>query len=159
MTGRTTTVTEGRDLVLTRIFDAPPEKVYRARTEPALLKQWFTPRPWTTPVVETDVRPGGSIVMVMRGPNGEDFPNDGVYLAVEPNKRLVFTDAFTKAWEPSEKPFMAVELTFEDLDGRTAYSARVRHWTVADREAHEAMGFHIGWVAATEQLAVLVETA
>jgi uncharacterized protein YndB with AHSA1/START domain len=87
-----------------------------------------------------------------------EFPNRGVYLEVVENQRLVFTNAYTTAWEPSDKPFMTVILTFEDLgDGRTNYTALVRHWTVADREQHEKMGFHIGWPIATEQLAALVE--
>jgi uncharacterized protein YndB with AHSA1/START domain len=93
----------------------------------------------------------------MRGPDGNEFPNPGVYLEVVKNERLVFTDAFTKAWEPSEKPFIVVELTFEDQGGKTKYTARVHHWTVADRDAHEKMGFHEGWTTCTEQLAALVE--
>jgi uncharacterized protein YndB with AHSA1/START domain len=145
-----------RDLALCFIIDAPREKLFRAWTEPELMKQWFTPRPWTTPVVETDVRPGGSSHIVMRGPDGNEFPNRGVYLEVVKNERLVFTDAYTKAWEPSAKPFMTGVLTFEDLGGKTKYTARVFHWTVADREAHEKMGFHPGWTKATEQLAELV---
>ena len=84
---------------------------------PELLKQWFAPLPYTTPHAELDVRPGGSSLIVMRGPDGNEFPNRGVYLEVVPNERLVFTDAFTKAWEPSEKPFMTVVLTFEDVGG------------------------------------------
>ena len=51
-----------RELVLTCTFDAPPEKVYRAWTEPELLKRWFAPRPVATPVAELDVRPGGATV-------------------------------------------------------------------------------------------------
>jgi uncharacterized protein YndB with AHSA1/START domain len=74
---KTTTSTEGRDLILTRIIDAPAEKVFRAWTEPELLKQWFAPLPWTTPTVETDVRVGGSSLFVMRGPDGTEFPNRG----------------------------------------------------------------------------------
>src|SRR5258708_2787002 len=156
-TTKTTTSTEGRDLVLTRVIDAPREKVFQAWTDPTLLKQWFAPLPWTTPRVETDVRAGGSSLVVMRSPEGNEFPNRGVYLDVVKNERLVFTDAFTKAWEPSEKPFMTVALTFEDQGGKTKYTARVQHWSVADREAHEKMGFHQGWVLCTEQLATLVE--
>ena len=148
--------TPDRDLILTRIIDAPPAKVFRAWTEPELLKQWFAPLPWTTPVAETDVRPGGSSLVVMRGPDGNEFPNRGVYLEVVKNQRLVFTDAYTKAWEPSEKPFMTVILTFENDGGKTRYTALVRHWTVADREAHEKMGFHQGWGMCTDQLAALV---
>jgi uncharacterized protein YndB with AHSA1/START domain len=139
-TNKTTTATENRDLVLTRIIDAPRDKVFKAWTDPALLKQWFAPMPWRTPMVETDVRAGGSSLIIMRSPEGKEFPNRGVYLEVVQNERLVFTDAFAKAWQPSEKPFMAVTLTFEDQDGQTNYTARVQHWTIADREAHEKIG-------------------
>ena len=145
-----------RELVLTRLINAPREKVYRAWTDPELLKQWFAPNPYTTPVVEIDVRPGGSGYFVMRGPDGKDLPNRGVYLEVVPNEKLVSTDAYVKAWEPSEKPFMTVILTFEDEGGKTRYTARVRHWTVADREAHEKMGFHEGWGLCADQLEALV---
>jgi uncharacterized protein YndB with AHSA1/START domain len=147
-----------RELVLTRLINAPREKVYRAWTDPELLKQWFAPKPYTTPIVEMDVRPGGSAYFVMRGPDGKDLPNRGVYLEVVPNEKLVSTDAYVKAWEPSEKPFMTLILTFEDEGGKTRYTARVRHWTVADREAHEKMGFHGGWSLCTDQLEALVAT-
>src|SRR4029450_1568560 len=90
-----------RELVLTRIIDAPREKVFRAWTEPELLKQWFAPLPWTTPVVETDVRPGGASFIVMRSPDGNEFPNRGVYLEVVENQRLVFTYLFTTHLGPS----------------------------------------------------------
>jgi uncharacterized protein YndB with AHSA1/START domain len=148
--------TADRELVLTRLIDAPREKLFRAWTEPALLKQWFAPLPYTTPVAELDVRPGGANLIVMRGPDGTDMPNRGVYLEVVENERLVFTDAYTRAWEPSAKPFMTVILTFEGENGKTRYTARVRHWTVADREAHERMGFHQGWGQCADQLAALV---
>jgi uncharacterized protein YndB with AHSA1/START domain len=156
-TNKTTTTTEGNDLVLSRIIDAPREAVFKAWTDPNLLKQWFAPSPWTTPVVETDVRAGGATLIVMRGPDGNEFPNHGVYLEVVKNERLVFTDAFSKAWEPSAKPFMTVVLSFEDTGGSTKYTARVKHWNQADREAHEKMGFHQGWAICAEQLAGLVE--
>lgn len=145
-----------RELVLTRLINAPREKVYRAWTEPELLKQWFAPKPYTTPIAEMDVRPGGAAYFVMRGPDGKDLPNRGVYLEVVPNQKLVSTDAYVKAWEPSEKPFMTLILTFEDEGGKTRYTARVRHWTAADREAHEKMGFHEGWGLCTDQLEALV---
>ena len=145
-----------RELTLTRLIDAPREKLYRAWTDPHLLKQWFAPLPYTTPVAELDVRPGGSAFIVMRGPDGKDLPNHGVYLDVVPNRRLVSTDAYTKAWEPSAKPFMTLILTFEDEDGKTRYTARVLHWTVADRETHEKMGFHQGWGICADQLTALV---
>jgi uncharacterized protein YndB with AHSA1/START domain len=151
------TPTSDRELVLTRIIDAPPEKVFKAWTDPELLKQWFAPRPFTTPVAELDVRPGGANLIVMRDPQGNEYPNRGIYLEVVENERLVFTDAYTRAWEPSKKPFMTVILTFEDQGGKTKYTARARHWTVADREAHEKMGFHEGWGQCADQLEALLK--
>ena len=85
---KTATFAEGRDLILTRTFDAPREKLFRAWTDPALLKQWFAPLPWTTPIVENDVRVGGATFFVMRSPEGEEIPNHGVYLEVVDNERL-----------------------------------------------------------------------
>lgn len=148
--------TSKRELVLTRLVNAPRERIYRAWTEPGLLKQWFAPLPWTTPRAELDVRPGGASLIVMRSPDGKEFPNRGVYLEVVKNERLVFTDAYTEAWVPSEKPFMTVVLALEDEGGATRYTARARHWTAADREAHEKMGFHEGWGKCVDQLAALV---
>jgi uncharacterized protein YndB with AHSA1/START domain len=116
-----------RELTLTRNIDAPREKLFRAWTEPALLVQWFTPRPWTVARAETDVRPGSASLIVMRSPEGQEFPNRGVYLEVMENERLVFTDAYTSAWEPAEKPFMTVILSFEETGGKTLYTARVCH--------------------------------
>ncbi|HZB92662.1 MAG TPA: SRPBCC family protein [Stellaceae bacterium] len=146
---------DDRELVLSRLIDAPRAALYRAWTEPALLKQWFAPLPYTTPIAELDVRPGGASLVVMRAPDGTELPNRGVYLEVVPNEKLVFTDAYGSAWEPSKKPFMTVILTFAEEGGRTRYTARVRHWTVADREAHEKMGFHRGWGQCADQLAAL----
>jgi uncharacterized protein YndB with AHSA1/START domain len=155
---RMTTIVEAnpssdRELVLCRIIDAPREKVFRAWTDPEIMKQWFAPLPWTTPHVEVDLRPGGANLVVMRSPEGTDYPNPGIYLEVVPNEKLVFTDAFTKAWEPSGKPFMTAVLTFEDAgSGKTKYTARALHWTVEAREEHEKMGFHEGWGQCAEQL-------
>ncbi|RCS22226.1 polyketide cyclase [Phyllobacterium salinisoli] len=148
--------TNDRELVLTRLIDAPREKLFRAWTEAELLKQWFAPLPYTTPHAELDVRPGGSNFIVMRSPDGADLPNRGVYLDVVENERIVVTDAYTRAWEPSEKPFITIILSFENEDGQTRYTARVRHWSAADCKAHEEMGFHQGWGQCTDQLAALV---
>lgn len=145
-----------RDLVLTRLIDASPVKLFRAWTEPLLLKQWIAPAPWTIARVEADVRPGGSQLLVMRSPEGVEHPSHGVYLEVVWNERLVFTDAYLNAWEPSPRPFMTVVLTFEARGAATWYTARARHWSVADRMEHERMGFHEGWGRCTDQLAALV---
>ncbi|WP_163269778.1 SRPBCC family protein [Chelativorans alearense] len=155
-TQENSTPAHDRELVLTRVFDAPREKVFRAWTDPEIMKQWFVPKPWTISAVELDVRPGGTSRIVMRDPDGKDYPNQGVYLEVVENEKIVFTDAYTEAWQPSEKPFFTGIITFEDEGGKTRYTARARHWTVEDRKAHEEMGFHEGWGQCADQLAELL---
>lgn len=144
------------DLVLRRIIEAPAAKVYQAWTDPEMIVKWFTPPPYKTIAAELDVRPGGKSLIMMQAPDGTEMPNPGVYLEVIPNRRLVMTDAYTEAWKPSPKPFCTIVLDFEDLGGRTKYTAIVRHWTKDDVEAHREMGFHTGWGIATDQLEALV---
>ncbi|WP_181703595.1 SRPBCC family protein [Chthonobacter albigriseus] len=147
------TPTDDLELAICRILDVPREKLFKAWTTPELLKQFWCPLPWTTPEAHLDVRTGGSSVVVMRSPEGEEQTHRGVYLEVVPNEKIVFTDAFTSAWAPSDKPFMVGIITFEDAGaGRTRYTARARHWTTEDRNTHDRMGFHEGWGAVAEQL-------
>lgn len=147
------------ELAIERNISASPAKLFRAWTEPALLKRWFTPRPVTTPIIENDVRPGGSQMIVMEMADGTRVTTRGIFLEVVPNKKLVFTDAFVAAWIPSEKPFMVGTITFEPVDATTTlYRAVASHWTSADRDVHIAMGFHAGWSAATDQLEAVVAT-
>ena len=104
-----------RDLVLSLVLDAPREKVYQCWTQPELLKQWFAPKPWSTPKAEMDVRAGGRSVITMADDNGNEYPNAGQYLEVVPNQKLVFSDAFTGDWAPSAKPFFT---GYHDVRGR-----------------------------------------
>lgn len=152
------TTDDSRTLVLDRLIDAPPQAVYRCWTEADLLVQWFAPKPWATARAELDVRPGGTSLVVMADPEGTQYPTPGVYLDVVPNERLVFTDAFISAWEPSEKPFFVCTLTFADEGGKTRYIARARHWSVEDKEQHERMGFHEGWGLCADQLEAVART-
>jgi len=146
------------DLVLQRTFDAPPELVYRAWTDPELLVRWFTPAPWSTSHAELDVRPGGSNLVVMKDPDGNEHPNRGVYLEVIPNRKLVFTDAYVEAWVPAPKPFFTGVISFEPHGTGTLYTATARHWTEEDRATHEKMGFHEGWGSAARQLEAVLRT-
>lgn len=90
------------ELVLTRLMDAPADKLFRCWTDPDLLKRWFAPKPYTTPVAEMDLRVGGATNMVMKGPDGQEMPNPGTILDVVPDRKLVFTDAYTGDWMPRE---------------------------------------------------------
>lgn len=142
------------ELSVTRLIDAPREAVYRAYTEHTT--EWFAPKPWTTPVAELDLRPGGFNRITMRSPEGQDMPNEGVFLEVVPNEKLVFTDAFKGDWVP-EGPFMVVIVTFDEEDGKTRYTARARHWSEETCKQHAAMGFVEGWGLCADQLAAVAE--
>jgi uncharacterized protein YndB with AHSA1/START domain len=147
------------ELVLERIVDAPRERLFDGWTNPKLLPQWFAPAPLITTVHELDVRPGGAFRATMRDPgSGQEYPANGVYLEIVKNERIVTTDALESGWRPSAKPFMVAVITFEDAGpGKTKYTARARHWTKADRDAHEKMGFHEGWSQCLDQLVALVK--
>ena len=156
-----TSTSHPQDLVLTRLIDAPAATLYRCWTDPELMKQWFVPKPWTIARVDLDLRPGGGSLVVMRDPEGKEYPNTGVYLEVVPERKLVFTDAYTAGWGPTEKPFMTAIVTFEpEGEGgrQTRYTAIARHWTEEARKQHEAMGFHTGWGICADQLAALAAT-
>lgn len=156
MQDNTKTQDNGRDLVLTRLIDAPAEKIYAAWTQPELLTQWFAPKPWSTPRAALDVRVGGASVVTMADENGTEYPNPGQYLEVVPNEKLVFTDAYVGDWEPSGKPFMTVIITLTPEGGKTRYTALARHWTAEDRKTHEQMGFHDGWGICADQMEALL---
>ena len=147
------------ELVIERTLQAPRMAIWRCWTEPQLIEQWFCPKPWYVSDVQVDLRAGGASSMLMNGPNGEKSPNHGVYLVVEPGKRLVFTDAFSSAWIPSSKAFMVGEITLQDAsNSATLYRAVARHWSEGDRAEHEKMGFYEGWGKAADQLEALAKT-
>ena len=146
-------------LEITRILKAPPASIWKCWTSPDLLMQWFCPRPWRVIKADMDLRVGGQVNFTMQGPNGETIPNVGVYLALEEDRHIVFTDAFRAGWIPSEKPFMVGEVVLSQTpDGFTHYIARAHHWTAQDMEAHQQMGFEPGWNAAADQLEELART-
>ena len=145
-----------RELVIARRVAASPEKLFRCWTDPALIPQWFCPKPWRAEVLKMDVRPGGGSQMTFHGPQGEAFPNNGVYLEVVPGRKIVFTDAYTEGWVPNEGLMFTGIVTFEDAgNGETLYTARARHWTAEAAKKHAEMGFHEGWGIVAEQLEAL----
>jgi uncharacterized protein YndB with AHSA1/START domain len=141
------------DLVLERILDVPPETVWRAWTEPPLLKKWFCPRPWMAAECEIDLRPGGTFHTVLQGPDGTTLDNPGCYLEVVPNRRLVFTTALGPGYRPQDHyiPFTAI-ITLEPKGKGTRYHVLARHKDEATAKQHVEMGFHAGWSTALDQL-------
>ncbi|TWF54659.1 SRPBCC family protein [Neorhizobium alkalisoli] len=146
-------------LQIVRELDAPAEKLYKAWTTGERMGEWFCPAPWKVTEAKLELFAGGSNHILMEGPNGEKVPNQGVYLELVENKKIVFTDAFTSAWVPSEKPFMVGVIEFEDLGGgRTRYTASALHWTEEDMNMHQQMGFEEGWGIVADQLAEVAKT-
>jgi uncharacterized protein YndB with AHSA1/START domain len=143
-----------RELVLTRIINAPRERVFEAWTR--RLPEWWGPHGMTTPEWEMDLRPGGIFRTVMRAADGTEYSTRGVFLEVVTPERIVFTDAFDAGWRPAPDIFFTAITTFEEHAGSTKYIARALHWTVGDRIKHEQMGFHQGWGESLDRLAALV---
>lgn len=142
-----------RELVSAFLMEATPDQLFKAWTTPALYPEWFCPKPWRAEVTRMDLRPGGGSEIMMYGPDGATNPNSGVYLEIDPGKKLVFTDAFSEGWIPNPDAMMTAVVTFEaQPDGKTLYVARVGHPTVEKKTQHETMGFHDGWGVVAQQL-------
>lgn len=147
-------MTNERELSVERTIDAPVEQVWSTMTD--RIEEWFCPRPWRAEARVLEWRPGGRSLIVMHGPDGEEMPNEGVVLAFEPNRRFVFTDAFTADWHPAG-PFM-VGIFEVVADGeRSTFRASARHWTAEAFTQHRDMGFEEGWGTMADQLKALAE--
>ncbi len=81
-----------REIVLTRVFDAPRQMVFDAMTKPDLLKRWFGPRGWSLRVCEVDLRVGGAWRFVLSGPDGNEMSMHGVYREINSPARSVHTE-------------------------------------------------------------------
>ena len=148
------------DLELVREIDVAPELVWRAWTEPELIKQWFAPKPWAIADCSVDLRPGGAMAMTMRSPEGEEFPSVGCYLEVVPNERLVWTESMDPGFRPKtiDMPLTAMLELQPTASGGTLYRAVALHQDPAGVKQHEEMGFNEGWSAALDQLIDLMKS-
>ncbi len=146
------------DLEFVRDVALSPQVLFQGWTDPQLLPQWFCPRPWKVIECAIDLRPGGLFANTMQGPDGQTMPRgEGIWLCVEPFRRLVWTNFMGPDFRPKELPAPAFafvcDLTFEAQEtGLTRYRARVMHTTKEGKARHEAMGFQAGWGAALQQL-------
>lgn len=145
---------QNNELSVTRFIAAPPAKVWEVLAERQ--NEWWCPRPWRAEVDRQDRRPGGVCNMTFHGPDGEEMPQNGIYLAFEEGHRFVTTDAITGDFQPSG-PFMIGIWEIEPEGSGTRYTARARHWSADTRKQHEEMGFLDGWTACAAQLAEICE--
>ena len=151
-------MTGSHELSVERTLDAPTWALWKAWTEH--LEEWWAPKPWTARIVEQDLRPGGTFVIDMRGPDGDGGPMEGIFLEVSPERRIVFTNAMNGDWNPKDPYPMMIIGYFEFThlgDGQTGYRAGARHWTAEAMEKHRAMGFEEGWGICADQLEAVAQ--
>ncbi|MBW4459268.1 MAG: SRPBCC domain-containing protein [Nodosilinea sp. WJT8-NPBG4] len=145
----TSTPQSDREIVITRLFDAPRDLVWQAWTDPAHIAQWWGPKGFTTRVDEMDLRPGGQSRYVMVGPDGTEYPVQGVFREVVPPERIVTTDEFGEGYEEITDidlpQGMVMTILFEDLGNQTKLTLHILHPTAEERRKHEEMGVVAGW--------------
>ncbi|MCD9025529.1 SRPBCC family protein [Cohnella silvisoli] len=126
VTNDSSTNANEKELVTTRIMNAPRDLVFKAWTTPECLAQWWGPKGFTNTFHEFDLRPGGNWQFIMHGPNGVDYPNKSVFTEIVKPERIVFQHLSGHQFQ--------VTATFEDLDGKCRLTFRMLFETVAECE-------------------------
>ena len=152
-----------RELVITRVFDAPRDLVWKAWTEVEQVKRWWGPKDFTAPACTLDLRVGGRYLFCMRGPDGKDYWSTGVYREIVPPGRLVYTDSFADPdgnvvpasyYGMDDMPLeMLVTVTLEERDGKTTMT--LRHAGFPAGTMREMAG--AGWNESFDKMAASLE--
>lgn len=153
-------IDEKLDLVFERTSQLSCEEIWKAWTHPDVLMEWFCPKPWRVIGCRIELFPGGEFFTLMQGPEGQQIANNGCYLEVIENKRLVWTNMMTKSYRPQPTstigfPFVA-NISLTKIDQGTVYRAVVSHADEEGLKQHEQMGFQKGWGIAFDQLVNLL---
>jgi uncharacterized protein YndB with AHSA1/START domain len=144
-----------REVTFTRILDAPRALVFRMWTDPVHVAQWWGPRGFTNPVCEVDARPGGAILIHMRGPDGNTFPMGGEFREVVPPARIVFT---TFVDGPDGRILEGHNVvTLEDHDGKTRLTLQAKAVGFVDIAQRMLAGMEAGWSQTLDKLGELVD--
>ena len=152
------TTPNDRDIVMTRVFDAPRRLVFEAHTKPALVRQWLLgPDGWTMPVCEIDLRVGGRYRYVWRKEKtGEEMGMGGEYREVAAPERIVATEKFDESWYPGE----AVDTTvFVEKGGRTTVTTTVRYESKEARDGVLRTPMATGVAESYDKLAEVLASA
>jgi uncharacterized protein YndB with AHSA1/START domain len=151
-TGTLKVTTPGeREIVLTRVFDAPRQMVFDAFSKPELLRHWFGPRGWSLDVCEVDLRVGGGFRFVLQGPGGQRMGMRGVYKEIVPPERSVHLESFDDY--PGESQVTTV---FVEQDGKTTMTATVLYPSQEVRDAVIRSGMEHGAAESYDRLAELL---
>jgi uncharacterized protein YndB with AHSA1/START domain len=140
-----------REIVLTRLFDAPRHLVFEAWTQPEHVKRWWGCDGSSLSVCEIDLRPGGAWRFVMRMADGSDHPFKGIYREVVPPERLVYCECYDVPSIGSPEWLTAV--SFEEQDGKTKVISTVLHQSAEARNGHLQAGMEAGAIQTMERLA------
>jgi uncharacterized protein YndB with AHSA1/START domain len=124
--------TTDREIVITRLLDAPRELAWQAMTDPRHIVHWWGPRGFSTTIHEMDVRPGGIWTLTMHGPDGTDYPNHSMFQEVLYPERLVFAHGCSRPGGP-EADFIGT-WTFEAIDGKTRVTIHMVFPSAAQRD-------------------------
>src|SRR5437899_12087082 len=144
-----------REIVMTRVLDAPRKLVFDAFTKPELVRRWLLGRPgWSRPVCEIDLRVGGKYRYVWRHDReGTEMGMGGVYREIVTPERIVNTERFDEAWYPGE----AVDtLVLVERGGRTTLTLTLRYESREARDAVLKSGMESGVTASYDRLADLL---
>ena len=140
-----------REIVVTRVFDAPRRLVFDAYTKPELVKKWLLgPDGWSMPVCEIDLRPGGKYRYVWRNnTDGREMGMGGVYREIAAPERIVATEVFDEAWYPGE----AVDtIVLAERDGKTTLTQTILYNSRETREAVLQSPMQTGMAASYDRL-------
>jgi uncharacterized protein YndB with AHSA1/START domain len=148
------TVVGDREIVMTRVFDAPRSLVFEAMTKPELLKRWlFGPPGWSMVVCEMDLKVGGAYRWVWRGPDGTEMGMGGVHREIVPPERIVCTQLFDQDWTGGEA---VGTLVLVERDGKTTLTNTVRYSSREVRDALLKTPMEHGVAAGYDRLAELL---
>jgi uncharacterized protein YndB with AHSA1/START domain len=150
---KVTTPTD-REIVLTRVFDAPRGLVFDAFTKPELLKRWFGPRGWSLVVCEVDLKVGGAWRFVLRGPDGTKMGMRGVYREIVPPERSVHTESFDDY--PGESLVTTVLI---EQGGKTTLTATILYESKKIRDLVVKSGMEHGAAETYDKLAELLPSS
>ena len=163
--------TPAKDFVLTRVFDAPRDLVWKAFTDPERMKQWWGPKGFKVLHSKMDLRPGGTYHYGMQAPDGKTMWGKFVYREIVPPEKLVFINSFSdeKAgltrhpMAPTWPLEMLSVFTFEDLGGKTRFTIRWAPYNASEEERKTFDAGHAsmtqGWGGTMEQLAAYLASA
>src|SRR5260370_11596598 len=141
-----------QEVNITRIFDAPRELVFKMWTDPVLVEKWWGPKDFTNPVCEVGGRVGGAMRIVMRGPDGTEYPTRGVFIEITEPERIVFNNVKEDDYGNAELENVNT-VTFTEENGKTKMNLHVVVIKSTPEACKSIDGMNLGWNQSIDRLA------